>query len=365
MRTSQERGKDCEEKAEKAEEAKEKMIERLQIRGFGANEKLDVEFSPTVTSIIGKSYDGKSWMLRALRWVCRNKPAGEAYINWDSDEAKVRLSIDNKKVTRIRNKSDNSYRLSGRAKPFTAFGNDVPRAIAELVNVSDINFQGQHTLPFWFCETAGEVSRQLNSIVNLEIIDTTLANIATEIRETGTIIKVTEKALEKATQEKKELAYVKGLDDELKQVEKLQEIYQADVVKRSTIERKLDLVEKYASMRRNSLKLVSDGSKAMSAGSRYAEMALSVEKLSKLVESAESLQSVLKNRPPSIEPLGKLREKSLQLTAQCDRLDYLIGSVEDRRQEKCKAEKELQRHKRELEQIAGGRCLLCGAKLKS
>jgi len=341
------------------------IIEKIQIRGFGSNEKLDVEFSPTVTSIIGKSYRGKSWLLRALRWVMLNKPAGDKYINWDSDEAKVRLSIDNKKVIRIRNKSVNSYRLSGKSKPFVAFGNDVPRDIAEIMNVSEINFQEQHTLPFWFCETAGEVSRQLNSIVNLEIIDSTLAKIATEIRDTGTIIKVTEKALKKATQDKKELFYVKALDAELKQVEKLQEQYQANVEKRSTIEQKLNLVAKYASIRENRLGLVSDGSKAMSTGKKYEEIAISVEKLSKLVESAESLQSVLENRPPSIKHLGKLREKSQQLTAQCGRLEYLIESIQDRRQEKCQNQRNVKELQDEIKKIAKGICPLCGAKLKS
>jgi predicted ATP-dependent endonuclease of OLD family len=339
------------------------VIEKIQIRGFGINEKLDVEFSPTVTSIIGKSYKGKSWLLRALKWNMSNKPAGTAYINWYSDEAKVRLSIAGKKVIRIRNKSVNSYRLSGKSKPFVAFGNDVPRDVAEIMNVSEINFQKQHTLPFWFCETAGEVSRQLNSIVNLEIIDSTLAAIATEIRDTGTIIKVTEKALLKATQEKKELFYVKALDIELKQVEKLQDLYQANVEKRSTIEQKLNLVAKYVSIRENRLGLVSDGSKAISAGSKYSEIAISVEKLSKLVESAESLQVVLKNRPPSIKTLGKLREKSLQQSVQCIRLEKLIEVIQDRRQERCRAEKELEECKKLLAKVAEGRCPLCGAKM--
>lgn len=341
------------------------MIEKVQIRGHGANKKLDVEFSPTVTSIIGKSYDGKSWLLRALEWVCRNKPAGTAYINWDSDEAKVRLSIDAKKVIRIRNNSVNSYRLSGKSEPYVAFGNDVPRIISELVNVSEINFQKQHTLPFWFCETAGEVSRQLNSIVNLEIIDSTLAAIATEIRDTGTVIKVTEKAFKKATQDKKELLYVKALDEKLKRVEKLQELYQVDVVKRSTIEQKLDLVSKYVCTRESRLELVSDGSKAMSSGKKYSEIAISVEKLSKLVESAESLQVVLKNRPPSIKPLGKLRDKLKEVTSQCLTLQNLITIIEHRRERKCKAEKELKLLKAELKKIADGRCPLCGAKMVS
>lgn len=346
------------------------MLEKIQIRGFGANEKLDVEFSSNVTSIVGKSFEGKSWILRALRWVMWNKPAGDAFINWDSDEAKVRLSIDGKKVIRVRSNRDNSYRLSGRVKPYVAFGNDVPRDISEFVNVSDkVNFQSQHTLPYWFCETAGEVSRQLNSIVNLEVIDSTLAAIASEHRKAKVVIEVTEKALKEAIQEKKSLAYVEDLNIELFRVENLKDTYEANVVKRSRIDVKLKLVAKYVYMRENRLGLASDGSKAMSVGEGYTEIATSVEKLSKSIESAQGLQNALKNRPPSIRPLEKLKKRADQITIQCDRLDNLIESIESGRQKKCKTEKELQKDKKELKEIAEGRCPLCGKpmdrKLKS
>jgi len=341
------------------------VLEKIQIRGFGANKKLDIDFSPNVTSIIGKSFEGKSWALRALRWVLLNKPAGDAYINWDSDEAKVRLSIDKKKVIRTRSKSVNSYKLSGKKEPYVAFGNDVPRDIAELVNVSDkINFQTQHILPFWFCETAGEVSRQLNSIVNLEVIDSTLANIATEIRDTGTIIKLTEKALKEAVQEKKDLLYVRELDSDLKGVEKLNEQYRENAEKRSTIDQKLNLVAKYVSIRENLANQASDGLKTMSVGRKYSEIADSVEKLLGLVESAESLQSVLDNRPPSIKSLEKLKEKNELIANQVDELDDLIEKIESRSQEKCLMEEMLKSLTKELEEIAEGRCPLCGAKMK-
>lgn len=342
------------------------MLEKIQIRGHGANEKLDIEFGPNVTCIVGKSFTGKSWALRALRWVCLNKPAGDSFINWDSDEAKIRLSIDGKKVTRIRRKNENgngSFRLSGTAKPYTAFGNDVPRDIAELVNISDkVNFQGQHSPPFWFCETAGEVSRQLNTIVNLEVIDSTLANIASELRDINTIIKLTEKSLKESIVERKELEYVKDLDIGLKHVENLQKIHQADIEKHVRIDEKLDLVAKYVQIRDNRSRLVSDGLSVLSLGDSYRKTAALAENLSKMIETAQNLQNALKNRPPSIRPLEKLKEKTEQLTIRYNRLDSLIESIESRREKKCQIEKEIERLKKSLEEIAEGRCPLCGAK---
>ncbi len=340
------------------------MLEKLQIRGFGANKKLDIEFGPNVTSIVGKSFIGKSWALRALRWVLCNKPQGDSFINWDSDEAKVRLSVDGKKVIRIRNrKSTNSYRFSDNKDSYVAFSNDVPKDIAEFLNVSDVlNIQGQHTLPFWFCETAGTVSRQLNQIVDLDIIDTTLANIADDLRTTNIIIKVADSDLEKVMEERKGLEYIEDIDVQLKHVEDLQRIYKENVVKRARIEEKLESIGKYTSIRESCSNLASRGANAVSMGDKYRKTATSVEKLLKAIESAQILQEALENRPPLIKPLKLLKEQTEQFTVRCDRLDILIESIMNRSEEKCRIEKELKDDKKELIRIAGGRCLWCGKK---
>jgi len=143
------------------------MISKIEIRNFSTHKKQDLEFSPNVTTITGSSFLGKSTILRAIRFVCMNRPTGDKFINWDADKTSVRLTIDKKKIVRRKGKGNNSYTLD--KQEYKAFGNDVPQPIANLVNMSDINFQGQHDAPFWFCETAGEVSRQLNAIINLEV----------------------------------------------------------------------------------------------------------------------------------------------------------------------------------------------------
>ncbi len=341
------------------------MLEKIQIQNVGTNEKLNIELSPEVTTLIGKSFIGKSWILRALRLVALNKPAGTSFISWDTDKAKIRLAVDGKRIIRIRSKNTNTYRLSGKEKPYKAFGNSVPKDIAEVINLSNINFQAQHStkenrIPFWFCETAGEVSRQLNSIINLELIDSTLFNIASELRKTDLTIKITEKALTKAVQEKKDLLYIEDLNKDLENVENLQKQYERDVQKRSTINEKIRLVIRHRNVRKNAAQQATDGLKAMSVGKLYLKTADSVGRLSKLVKSSQIQQDILKTRPPSIIPLKKLRKKLEQIISQVNGLDDLIESIENRKCEKCLMETQLQGLQKELTEMTKGRCPLCG-----
>jgi len=358
-----------------------KKIEKLRIIGYGANEDIEIELGPWVTTIVGRSYIGKSWILRALRWVALNKPAGTVYvdektgekriscINWDSEKARVRLFVDGRSIVRTRSKSINTYKLSGRKQPYIAFGNDVPEEIARILNLKNINFQGQHStkdnrIPFWFCETAGEVSRQLNSIVNLKLIDSTLANIAAEMRKVNTVIEITEEALEEAVKKRRELDYVRGLNQDLKNVEKLQSQCDEDLRKRSLLGQKIILVQNYRVMQEKAREQATEGLRVVRLIDECTEIADSVEKLSKLLESSKALQKVIKARPPSILPLERFRKDAEQITERCVRLDLLIESVKDRRQEKCRAQETSKVLTKELERISQGRCPLCGARLK-
>jgi len=210
-----------------------KMIEKIQIRYFRAHKKIDIEFSPFVNSIIGRNAAGKSTIIRAIRWVVKNKPSGNSVINWDSKKAAVRIIFNKDKITRTRSKTINSYKLNG--KEYKAFGNDVPEDIKKAFNLSDINFQGQHEAPFWFCESAGEVSRQLNSIVNLQVIDDTLSNISSGIRKAKTNIEIITDRLKDAEDDRTKLTFVKEMDKELSHIEFIQKVKQGNAVKCSVL----------------------------------------------------------------------------------------------------------------------------------
>lgn len=171
------------------------MIERLTLRNFQAHEKLTIEFSPEVTTIIGRTDRGKSSIIRALKWLVTNKPGGTAFIRHGAPEAKVILRVDNRTVKRVRG-MENKYVID--KKTLKAFKHEPPEEITNLLSLGPQNFQAQHDAPFWFAQSPGEVSRQLNQIINLGAIDKTLANLNAKLREAGARVTVAEERLAEA-----------------------------------------------------------------------------------------------------------------------------------------------------------------------
>jgi chromosome segregation ATPase len=169
------------------------MLKRLHTHNFLAVRKKTIVFDPYVTCLVGKSAAGKSSLLRSLRWVTTNKPSGDGFINWDAKEAKVILWVDGKRIIRKKSKSKNLYKL-GRQK-LSSFKGDVPQPIAKLLNVGDVNFQTQHSLHFWFSNTPGEVGKQLNKIVNLDVIDRCVGSVAKKLRDCKSELSVHEKRI--------------------------------------------------------------------------------------------------------------------------------------------------------------------------
>src|SRR5689334_12410955 len=109
------------------------QVRKLSLSNFQAHEWLEIEFSPTITSIQGESDRGKSAVLRALRWVCLNDFAGAEFIRRGASEAEVSLRSGKLVITRKRGTKENTYSLD--AHQFKAFGNGVPEPIAQQLKL--------------------------------------------------------------------------------------------------------------------------------------------------------------------------------------------------------------------------------------
>lgn len=184
------------------------VLERIDLMNFQNHRRKTIRLSPTVTCLVGDNEAGKSAIWRALRWVCLNEPLGSWMIRFGEKEAKARLWVDGHKVTRAKG-VDNLYQLD-KKQSLKAFAATVPDEIARLVNVSDLNFQSQVAQPFWFAESAGKISRELNAVVALDIIDIALANAANAVKRASVAVDLAATRVSDSAKASEALDWVSG-----------------------------------------------------------------------------------------------------------------------------------------------------------
>lgn len=182
------------------------MIESVTLRNVEAHEKKTVEFGPGVTCVVGETDAGKSALIRSLLWVALNQPSGANMVHFKKPFAKATVRVDGREVVRKRGKTVNLYSLDG--KKFKAFGSSVPGEISSLVNISEVNVQRQLDGPFWFSDSPGKISRELNRVVNLDEIDRVLAKSLKQTKLAASECELLEEMVKKAEEECEASAWV-------------------------------------------------------------------------------------------------------------------------------------------------------------
>lgn len=151
------------------------MLERIEIRNFQSHKATNFDLSPMVNTMQGNSDCGKSAVLRALNWLIFN-PAGDYFVSdWAkkgkkiSAPCEVTVFVDGHKITRRRDSDFNGYILDDQV--FEATRNSVPDQILKVLGLGEVNLQKQLDAPFLLSMSPGDVSRYVNSLVNLSRID--------------------------------------------------------------------------------------------------------------------------------------------------------------------------------------------------
>jgi len=290
------------------------ILTKLQIRNFRKHKRLDVPLS-RITTIRGASGAGKSALIGAFKWLALNQPAGDGFINWEARQAAIRLHVDGHDIRRKRGPTDNKYQLDG--KTFKAFGPNVPAPIIDILNINHLNFQQQHIGPFWFRETAGEVSRQLNTIINLDLIDSTLANLGKRQRQAQYQIKDTQQRISTATQQKASLRFILILDKKLIALEDQQ------------------------------TQLVEDNH--------------TINVLSGLIEQGKLYEIASSQTIPNIQPLLTLHEQWKVQQTSYKRLNQLYEQAKDYEESFIQLGNNIDKDEQKLKHMLGKQCPLCGS----
>lgn len=171
------------------------MLEKLTVKNFQSHKDSELNFSEGVNTIIGTTDHGKSSIFRSLCLVCNNKPDGTHFVShWLKNEkgklkgsTECSLNIDDNIISR-RKGILNEYEVNG--KIYKAFNRDVPTQVSEILNLGDYSIQPQNESFFLLNLPKTKVAEEFNKIVNLEIIDYSVNNVNSLLREKKTDYKV-------------------------------------------------------------------------------------------------------------------------------------------------------------------------------
>ena len=303
------------------------MLTEIRIKDFQKHEKLRVQFDPQITTIVGATDAGKSTILRAIKWVALNQSLGDGDIRIGAEFAAAKLFIDDHTIERRRGKGGNLYFLDD--SEFKAFGVNVPQAIADLVNVGPINFQGQLDPLFWFHLPAGQVAKQLNSVVDLGIIDKAMEHVSEVRRRAMEREKDATSNYNGAVEAKERLTWITEADAEFRKIEDLEtelEAVESRVLRLSGI---LDQIETLEQASRESETRFESAKRAMDASYDFEMARRECDGLKKLLDSIEENQQVIDAGYPDTTELERLYREELDLTGRVRELKLLISEIEE------------------------------------
>ena len=197
------------------------MIKELIISNFQSHTNTHLTFTNGLNVITGASDSGKTAVLRSLLWLVNNRPSGEVIRNWhcpDKDPVSVTLVLDGG-TTIVKNRTNGKSSYIMEDKRYEAIKADVPEEVTTAINLSDLNIQSQHQPYFLLDDSAGEVSKKLNQITGLDIIDHLFVRINSEMQIINTEIKINEREIADLDEKIDELSY---LDDAVAKFDRLE-----------------------------------------------------------------------------------------------------------------------------------------------
>lgn len=159
-------------------------IKSLQLVNFQSHKDTHISFDEGLTVILGPTDQGKSAIIRALKWVLYNEPRGSDFITVGCKNCKVTLEMnDGTVIIREREGNKNRYILKkdGQEQIFEGFGNNVPLEIIKAHGIpkiridrdsaATVNLAEQLEAPFLISESGSTRAKALGQLVGVHIID--------------------------------------------------------------------------------------------------------------------------------------------------------------------------------------------------
>lgn len=172
------------------------MLKTLNIENFRSHKKTIIDLCEGINCFVGKPGHGKTNIIRALSWLCTNRPLGfRVHSTFTNSPTVVEAEMmEGAKVKFTKTKHSSEYVLNDETH-FKALGSDVPEEITQTLNLSELNFQRQLDQPFLITESPGEVARLFNKVLQLTKADQAVSFLISDITLTNRSLKQLESEL--------------------------------------------------------------------------------------------------------------------------------------------------------------------------
>ena len=337
------------------------MLKSLTIRNFQRHTQLKVDLDEHITTIVGPTDTGKSSFIRALQWLATNRPSGESFRRHGSKKTGVRVVVDDHIITRTRSNTLNTYEMDGEIN--RAMGTKVPDAVNDVLRLDAVNFQSQHDAPWWFTDTPGQVSSNLNEIVDLSMIDKATSFIASEVRKNAAKIGVVQERIADKTEEVNSLQHVTQLDQDLKQLETLGGQVGKLRGETATLGNLLQAAVVSQKEQQRLSVLVKLGEGVVLAGSLWQEVVERKEVLEELVWQGEEAKKESNTPVPNLTAIKKIVGDLIKLRRRRSAMEELLAQAQATTTSKKQLMSELSTAQTTFENTFKGTCPLCGKNL--
>lgn len=222
-----------------------RYISKIIIENFQSHSHSVFTLKQGLNVIVGPSDSGKSAVIRALKWVLYNEPAGDFFIREGEKDCSVTVEFnDGTILKRYRSKSRNGYLLlnsDNEEMRFEGIGSGVPEEIVDATGISKIildqdsssaiNLGEQLEGPFLLSEKPSTRANAIGRLVGVNLLDDALREVLKDIRNINLRKKETEEALISLDEEIKSYNYLDDLknkslisSDLIKKAENLLEV---------------------------------------------------------------------------------------------------------------------------------------------
>ena len=230
------------------------MITQIELQNFQSHKHSVFDLSKGINVLCGESDNGKSAVIRAIKWVCENRPLGTDKLNsnWNSkfkENMSCKITFDNSTwVERVRGKDRNGYNYFDGKQVYelNAIGNDVPQKIKDVLKLNEVNFEYQMDTPYLISMSSPEASRYLNQIVHLDSIDNLLSVADSNKRQLNSELKIVEKDIKNCKEKLESLSWLEQANDIQKRIDKYEEVIENKLVLKDNLSNTISKYSEYS-----------------------------------------------------------------------------------------------------------------------